>query len=226
MSHRFDPNTNPFADDLLRLGMAPSSRYSPRERQIFARILAAKIYGLRFRGDVYYPGDWHWIRIDNDLHNVEIAVLFDSDFPTTAISTRFGGARDHLNLIVLTVGSKGVVEIFNGRWHAFAAEQMLREMDAMDSGEQATNEDADGRIPPRSDDELMRDYAGLGQNDPDRGPPRDGGGDGGGSDGGDGIPPGGGDGGFPGAGGIRELLDHPVLLTVNEATFDEILEQT
>jgi hypothetical protein len=46
MSHRFDPNTNPFADDLLRLGVAPASRFTAGERRIFARILAGKIYGF------------------------------------------------------------------------------------------------------------------------------------------------------------------------------------
>lgn len=43
---KFDPNLNPYADDLIRLSAAPHSRYSAQERTTLARIIASKLYRL------------------------------------------------------------------------------------------------------------------------------------------------------------------------------------
>lgn len=212
----FDPNKNPYADDLLRLAFAPSSRYRPNERRAMATIMAAKLYQVETHN---YTPRWHpflYHVATTDLSEIGIIVVFDSDeIQELRYAIHFFPRCD--KLIVLSVGKRGVIEVFNGPTSddnlkiISAAVARLREKGKLDG------ETKEGVIPTRSDNEVADDYQGK------RG--YDGASGGGGGDGGDGGDNGPGPDRIPGSGGARELLNHPVLFAVEPDIFDAIMEQ-
>lgn len=221
MIRKFDPDTNPYADDLLRLSLAPPGRYSDVERLALARIIASKLYKVTLVEPHYT--DWGfstWASEIRDGNFVEIDVLFDSDLTKLALpfrSERY--ERIQNTLIVLSIGTNGVVELFNGAPDRSISERVwraIKQMYANENGDISSQFDA---VPRRSDDEAAGNYLGDGG--------ASGHGNGAGGEGGGGGPGGGGDApnGVPGSGGVGELINHPVLFTVERHIFDAILEQ-
>lgn len=232
----FNPNTNPFADDLLRLRMAPSTRFSPRERRTFAKLVAGKLYGLELNGPGFTFPSWRAMHGDlSDRRLVVVNVHFDSDLQDVEKSSIIYDTSSKLKFIVLSVGDYGVVELFNGSWEPSMRGTILSAIKNIiknigDEENVFITQESNG-ILPRSDEEVRRDYLGEGPEDRDRGAPGGGGGDGGDQRGGGGGgrgPGGGGDGANEGSGtgGTGELLNHPVLFAVERNIFDAILAQT
>ena len=219
MSRVFDPNTNPYADDLWRLALAPPSRFSPRERKTMGHILAGKLYGLV---------TWRQGRLTYNLANVQfrgkrmrevvaLVLLFDDELDyRTLESTAEAVARSNRAdmVIVLNAGATGVVEIYYGSWGDAAFRSILEMPKHIRSLEDSARYETQRPLPHPGDAELRRAYLGH-----DRG--GGGRGDGGGNDG---VPPGG-EGGSSGAGGVGELLNHPLLFSIERDHFDAILRQ-
>ncbi|KKJ06796.1 hypothetical protein [Burkholderia gladioli] len=155
----------------------------------------------------------------SEIHNrnfVEIDVLFDSDvmaFGTSLSSERYNGIKSAL--IVLSAGTKGVVELFNGVPNHSTIEHVWHAIEQMHADENGGTSNEFGAISHRSDDEVAGDYLGGGRRGNGAG-----GGDGGQGGGGGDVPN-----GVPGSGGVSELINHPVLFTIERHVFDAILEQ-
>lgn len=234
MPHRFDPNVNPYADELLRLSLAPEQRFSAGERHLMAAIIGAKLYDLgphalhtRFHAFVHPRG--HVVRLmprDNqDWRRVVLRIVFgDEDWNYYADSIAIDEGS---TLIILYVGNQGVIELFNGFANDATLQALKQRMEQLQSREEHRDEENEGRIPALHDDEARRRWLGLFDGSPPDGAPpgHDGNGDGGDGD----IPGAGGSdgtGGPGGAGGTRELVHHPVLFSIDSAAFDAILEHT
>lgn len=218
MTRTFNQNTNPYADDLVRLSLAPPERYSPAERQTLARIIASKLYELTleapFETDLGYSR-WRSATVGTD--HVEIHVVFESE-PVPAqlyeLTRHYFSSRP---LIVLSVGQSGVVEVFNGMSDDSTIVHVKRAIETIHNGGDVETTDRVGMIRRRNDAEAAGNYQGRS--------------DGAWSNGNRGnLPPGGGGGGdipgdVPGSGGVGELIDHPVLFSVEEQIFDSILAE-
>lgn len=226
MTHAFDHHTNPYAYDLVRLGSAPPGRYSHEERQTLGRIMASKLYHLNLN-EPFYVDRFHssW-ESDNQLydHSVEIEVIFEDDtVRDSAFASEMFRHRE-VPWIIVGVGKRGVVELFNGVLDVRNKERII---DAIENGSASKGADdsANGlSVVPRRDADCAAIYRGErnGGND------GDGGGNGrSGSNGGfDGDPPdgpGGPDGPGDGSGGVGEVMNHPVLFSVERDVFDAIL---
>ncbi len=225
MSRVFDPNTNPYADDLLRLALAPKSRFSPRERRIMGHILAGKLYGLRPLGR-----DWHfpyrgvmYFREGTRGRDVAIALYFydeNEGWYLEMMAERVAYMDAAVQMIIIGVGSSRVIELYNGPMGPAASSSIRNLSNHLPQEDDAPRAQTEGGFHPRSDAALTRDYLGH-----DRGGGgEDGGGRGGDGGGNDGVPPGG-EGGSSGAGGVGELLNHPVLFSIERRHFDAILRQ-
>ena len=229
MTQAFNPNTNPYVDDLLRLNMIPSTRFTLQERRLSAVMLAGKLYGLenRRRWDGFY-----FFNVQKKLR-VAIDVVFETELPdlleTRRYFDRFEGYRLKTHLILLRVGASGVSELFNDKFGSTTRETILRAVRQPERAAAILEAGSDA-IPARPDEAVSREYFGQGPNEPNRsggrmggsgeGRGRDGGGGGGGPTGGDG-----GNSEGSGAGGTRELLNHPVLFSVDHETLAAILDQ-
>lgn len=221
MSRVFDPNTNPYADDLLRLGLAPLSRFSAEERRAIGYVLAGKLYGLeswRFRL-VYpiLPGVRFRSPYSKDV--IAMALLFDRErvgYDLDVIERRLARPYHADTLIALNVGATGLAEIYNGPWMPDAIGRIRSALERNWRGWDEGVSTFEEVIPALSDEALRSNYLGRGD-----GAMGGGGGEGGGNDG---VPPGGDD-NMPGAGGTGELLNHPVLFSIDRAALDAILEQ-
>lgn len=226
MLRKFDPNKNPYADDLLRLYHAPSQRYTQTEKRVLARILASKLYQVQLTDQNYV--DWHygdWVIDDTKPgRKVDFDVLFDTDLKDIEQTSHLHGytgddhAPPHHSLIILAVGVHGVTELYNGKLgeHVVNALRHAAEQLADPEGsENRSDRENEAAVPPRSDDEAAKLYAGTEQGGGNRG-----GGDGNGANNGGNGPNGG-----PGSGGVVEVLSHPVLFSVERDVFDAILEQ-
>ncbi|GEM_PF-6081049 len=224
MSRVFDPNTNPYADDLLRLALAPPSRFSKQERRAMGSILAGKLYGLGISTRSWYFLDHDEAHfLGSDVWGiVAIVLIFDDEndeWTLERMLRRLGYRKAADQMIVLSVGAAGVIEIYNGPWIT-AVSSIRNASNSIWNADDAPRYPTEGDIPAGSDAELSRDY--LGQDRGGGGEGDDGrGGDGGGNDG---VPPGG-EGGSSGAGGVGELLNHPVLFSIERRHFDAILRQ-
>lgn len=227
MATSFSPNKNPYADDLLRLSNAPKSRFTAQERHLSASVLASKLYGLELASlrNYWWPEHNHlFVQAGGQLVLVE--VLFESEISELhLLELQYRVYSVDLwdaHVIVLKVGVSGVIELYNGKWDA------KRLMDSIGAHLQHSDAPAftDGpgldSIPPISDEEASTAY--FGTTDVN-----------GGGVNGDGRQQGGGGGGFrggdgdnggqaPGSGGVLELLNHPVLFTVDEEALNAILE--
>jgi hypothetical protein len=220
----FDPNKNPYADDLVRLALTPSTRYRPIERRALATIMATKLYQLEAREHWPLRYSYQYIDPTSDPHTVDIAVIFDSDRVREIAEVIHHPYYFHDKLIVLSVGEKGVIEVFNGLASDAhpkkirAAVVRLRESKTLDGDTEDGMVTEEAIVPVRSDSEVADDYRGKRRRDGSN----DGGDGGGGGGGGDDGP---GPEGVPGSGGARELMNHPVLFAVESSVFDAIMEQ-
>jgi uncharacterized membrane protein YgcG len=222
----FDPNKNPYADDLVRLALAPSTRYRTLERRALATIMATKLYRLEAREHWPLRYSYHYIDSTSDPLTVDIAVIFDSDRIQEIAKVIYHHYYFHDKLIVLSVGEKGVIEVFNGLTRDVDPKEIraevarLRESKTLEGDREDGIVIKEGIVPVRSDSEVADDYRGKrrrdGSND---------GGNGGGGGGGGGGDDGPGPDGVPGSGGARELMNHPVLFAVESSVFDAIMEQ-
>lgn len=236
MAHIFNPNTNPIADDLLRLCLAPASRFTLLERRTIGRILAAKLYDtslfaprIAFR---YLSGIGFKAR---GQRPVSICLRFDSDSSPEHFIRRMPNPDAGMTVIVLSAGVNGVVEHFNGIWNASASQRFWNEITCADGAESVGLETDSEAVPRHSDDWIRRTYSGdtAAGRDRNRRAKSEGDGGGRGRGGGEGGDGGGGrgegsdgTGGAPGRGGTGEILNHPVLFSTDAITFDAILEQT
>ncbi|MGH8783125.1 hypothetical protein [Paraburkholderia sp.] len=239
MIFRFDPDRNPYADDLLRLALTPAGRFSSSERLVIARVLAGKLYEVsHFRDAPFMFVGSRRYRENGSGRGVVIDVFFDDDFSNGIPSRRYLYSNKAAALIILCVGKYGVVELYNAAVKDLTYERIWEFYDQADDPEFEPIVESDGRVPVRADDAAASSY--LGEDAEEGGRPwadlrggRDrGGGDntggGGASGGGDGTG-GGGEGGVgdgAGAGGTGELLDHPVLLSIDRDIFNSLLDQT
>ncbi|MDT3486968.1 hypothetical protein [Stenotrophomonas maltophilia] len=129
--HRFDPNENPFVEDLLRL-LGPrrrgfpyrrhpsdpvKGRFSPAQFRALARIFLSRLYGVDQGGYVKNAHVWH----DGPVRCSVRVVLDDEDefLLQTLGSIRreqmSGLVPDDTRLVLVHVGSDGVTELFSGR---------------------------------------------------------------------------------------------------------------
>lgn len=235
MATSFDPNKNPYADDLLRLSRVPKSRFTTRERHLSACMLAGKLYGL----EVGLESRFYWLAYEFDWREngpllftannrrVWVEVIFESAPPDRRLRDLeyFENliARDGLEgqVLVLNVGTNGVRELHNGKWKKSWSLDIIAARLLLPNGRGSLDDQDSDSIPPMSDEEASSAYFGSGDNGDGGGLRRGGGGGGGGNGGGE-------DGGrgdqTPGAGGVRELLNHPVLFTGDEKTLRTILD--
>ena len=235
----FDPNTNPYADDLLRLRFAPLQRYTHIERIALGRVIAAKLYDLV--PDFYFSFTrrplWRNLADDNP---VELHLVFDDAVNASKLYQRLQryDGLPLLQLIILVAGHGGVVEVFNGLRHDLSPEYLAIALDAMRGTGVRNLPEQEDAVQARDDRDAASDYAGAprqeGRARGDVGDGRRNGG-GGGADRNDRGNGGGGDGGgddgdgprgTSGSGGVSELVNHPVLFTVDRQVYNAILDET
>ncbi|WP_144023113.1 hypothetical protein [Burkholderia sp. AU15512] len=224
MLHSFDPDSNPYAEDLLQLSRAPQLRYSEAERRALARIVASKLYQISLVEP--YETDWRFGDWKNEIASesfLDIDVLFDSDL-IELDPMRYRDIKSQL--IVLSVGQNGVIELFNGKTNVDVFEWVQRAIQRIGDDKWSGERTDDGRIPHRSDEAATADY--RGESAVENGFDRNGGGTGGRNGGGRG---GNGDGDSPdgppgsGRGGVAEVINHPVLFSADPEILDAILRQ-
>lgn len=241
-AHWFDPNLNPYVDDLLRLYAAPQSRYTDNELRAMANVIAGKLYEVsdldRFS---MHWGPYALERYHAKSGSVGFEVLFDTVRPRD-LSIRRMRSRRNGRLIVLFVGRHGVVEIFNDFAHRLDIESIGQIARAIEAGQSIEIRRQPSAITLRNDSESVRDYDGgfsapRAQSQLERSGTgggsqrgdsigtfgrRDGGGrgrDGGGGDGdGEEMP-------ASGRGGVGELMNHPVLFGIAPEDFASLLEE-
>jgi len=222
MIQRFNPNTNPYVEDLLGLEALPNSRFSQNERRLIGAIIVGKIYGLTLVPINFYDGYSRMLhRSGNNDQIVNVIVLFGSDRDKWKHQLFYRNrSLENRVLIVLGVTEDRAVELYNGRWEHRPYPDLFAAITEIYDGRREPPIDDKYRIAALSDEEAQQNYSGNGGGN-DR---RDGGGDGGGG----GNNAGGDDGnaGGSGAGGITEVLTHPVLFSVDRTVFDNILAQT
>lgn len=232
MATSFNPKKNPYSADLLRLSRAPESRFTGQERHVSACLLVGKLYGLELASSriLYWRTDYVPLIFVGKNKIVLTAVVFESeslderlkelDYWTHLVEPINGGAH----VLVLKVGESGVRELHNGEWHHSRSSLSIRkQFQSTNALGSSADPEADS-IPPRSDEEASIAYFG---NDSDqRGAGGGGNGDGSrrGGGGGGGFGDGGGGDQEPSDGGVRELLNHPVLFSVEAETLRAILE--
>lgn len=238
MMARFNPNTNPYADEILRLVHIPKSRFTTLEKMTSAAVLGAKLYGLEILEQPRIFWRWPHGSLFTIPHGsnspVWVEVLFETekhevperlrDLEMWADWLEDRGGRPHL--IALKAGNDGLIELYNGLWQRGESWKLITsrlEQDTVSDFEQSSSEP----IPRRTDEESSAAYFGRssiqgggGGRDGGFGGGGGGGGDGG-SDGGDGP-----QGQTPGAGGVREMLNHPVLFSADKETLRAILENS
>jgi len=215
---RFDPNKNPYADDLIRLTITPSTRYRPSERRALATIIASKLYHVQERE--HWPLRYSYRYIDpmSGSLDIDIVVIFDSD-EIEKIAYLMRRYHIHDKLILLSIGENAVVEVFNGRASDVDPEKISAAVARLRENGTLDGNTGEGMVLVRSEDDLADDYRGKRRRDGSSGGEGGGGGDGG--DDGDGPGPN----DIPGSGGARELMNHPVLFAVESNVFDAIMEQ-
>lgn len=246
MPRKFNPRTNPYAHELMRLRDAPPSRYSPEERYILGQSLAGKLYGVQRHWRFRWPY-LAYFRIPRAIPGnsgsfsrqlVLFDVVFDNDSqaePEVRTAYRHWLDRwqspDDAIVVVLAIREDGVVEASNGIQERLSEwSDVLRAVEK--AGIDRPETEAQDGVPALSDADAAEAYFGPGRSDspPPTGRDPNGGRDDGGRDGGGrGSGPGGdggaGDGGGSGAGGARELVNHPVLFSVDADVLRAILEQ-
>ncbi|CAG9234833.1 hypothetical protein [Burkholderia vietnamiensis] len=224
MLHSFDPDSNPYAADLLKLSRVPEARYTDAERRALARIIASKLYQVSLVEP--YETDWRygaWVSESASGRFIDIDVLFDSEF-SKLDPWRYRDIRKQL--IVLSVGRHGVIELFNGQTRHDVFELVKQAIARIASDGESDERTNERRIPHRNDDKAAADYergatveSGIDWNSDGAGGQNGGGrgGDGGG-DNPDG-PPG------SGRGGVKEVINHPVLFSAAPEILDAILRK-
>lgn len=248
MPYLFNLDTNPLAAALSRLVQWTSSGFSPGERRVMAQILAAKMYGLHGLPPFEYIELYGMFPRRMRDRSVQI-VLEPSDRVYLE-----PGPQQHL-IVVYARTDGLVAEIYNGPPSRLRRERrVIRAADipgfeTVDSGRGEFTRDWQGEgMPPLSQDQIHRSFSldvsdvmgeyeppprswtgGPGGGDSDGEPPQgrhgdggdgDGDGGGGGGDGGDGP-----DGPRRGGAGVRELLEHQILFSVDEDIYNDILDQ-
>ncbi|QKW56360.1 hypothetical protein [Stenotrophomonas sp. NA06056] len=126
--HQFDPNENPFVDDLLRLLDSARGRFSQGHMRALARVYVSRLYGVDPAG---FLQD---LRGQSEAPvRCSIRVMLDGD--DLSIREVGGWIRqehvrdsppDRTRLILVHVGTEGVTELFSGRRHVLR--QQLREL--------------------------------------------------------------------------------------------------
>lgn len=224
MLHSFDPDSNPYAEDLLKLSRIPEARYTDAERRALARIVASKLYQVSLIEP--YETDWRygaWVSAGAPGPFVDIDVLFDSEL-SKLDPTRYRDIRKQL--IVLSVGRHGVIELFNGQTRHDVFELVKQAIARIGFDGEGDERKNDRRIPHRNDDKAAADYerdatveSGIDQSSDGAGG-QNGGGRGGDGDGDNPVgPPG------SGRGGVEEVINHPVLFSAAPEILDAILRQ-
>jgi len=221
MLHRFDPSSNPYAEELLQLYSMPATRYSREERQALARVIASKLYKLKLTAP--YEIDWSfgsWKADERSMERINIDVLFDADLPDLEMQ-RYEPIRS--SLIVLSVGERGVIELFNGAVPSSpdVVKEVKQSLERLDRGDNLTDVARDGLVPYRSDEQaktLHSPNSSVSNSAAQSG--GGGGGDNNGSNGNNGEPP------FRrGRGGISEVINHSVLFSAAPEILIGILEE-
>lgn len=231
MASSFNSNKNPYAGDLLRLSNVPRSRFTPQERNFSASLLASKLYGLELAPPLsYWWPEHNHLLFQGSNRLVFVEVLFETESHKARLSELqhlvlwAASVLNDVHVIVLKVGISGVSELYNGKWDAELSVDSIDAQFQLSDAPALSDGPGSDSIPPRSDEEASSAYYGEA--------PADNGAGGGGD--GDGLQQGGGGGGFrggdegsggqaPGAGGVLELVNHPVLFTVDEEALDAIL---
>jgi len=236
MTARFNPNTNPYADEILRLVHVPKSRFTTLEKMTSAAIHGAKLYGLEIWEQPRMFWRWPHGNLFTIPHGsnspVWVEVLFETEKYEvterlrdlkTIWSDWLGDEFERIQLIALKAGNNGLIELYNGQWWGHDSLALIASRFAQDTVSDLEQSSSDP-IPLRTDEESSAAYFGR-SSIQGGGGGRDGGFGGGGGDGGSG----GGDGPqgqAPGAGGVREMLNHPVLFSADKETLRAILENT
>lgn len=248
MIFRFDPDRNPYADDLLRLALTPAGRFSSSERLVIARVLAGKLYEVdHYRSAPFMVVGSHRYLENGSRRRVVIDVLFDDDFSDGRPLRRYLHGNKAAALVIVSVGKYGVVELYNASLRDLTYERIRKSYDQAADPEYEPTAEGDGRVLVRADDIAASSYLGedaeedgrsstslrggrdRGAGDSTGGGGASGGGDGPGGDGPGGGGPGddeGGAGDGAGAGGTGELLEHPVLFSIDRDIFNSLLDQT
>ncbi|WP_353099502.1 hypothetical protein [Stenotrophomonas lactitubi] len=117
--HRFDPNENPFVDDLLRLLDSARGRFSQGHLRALARVYVSRLYGVDQGGFLEVSRGQPEAQV-----RCSIRVVLDGD--DLSIREVGGWIRhehvhdstpDHTRLVLVHVGTEGVTELFSGRRH-------------------------------------------------------------------------------------------------------------
>jgi len=224
MLHSFDPDSNPYAEDLLKISRVPETRYTNAERRALARIVASKLYQVSLIEP--YETDWRygaWVSQVAPGPFIDIDVLFDSDLGKLD-PERYRDIRKQL--IVLSVGRHGVIELFNGQMRDDVFELVQQAIARIARDGRSDERTNDRRILHRNDDMAADEYGS--DSTVDTGIEPNGGGAGrqnGGGRGGDGD--GNGPDGPPGSGrsGVAEVINHRVLFSAAPEILDAILSQ-
>jgi hypothetical protein len=158
----FDPNKNPYADDLLSLRFALGQRYTPLEQVALGRVIAAKLYELAPGYGRRFWGRQLWRNLGDGGTVVELHVVFNDAIKAGRLYRRLRRYRSWLDrqLIVLIVGNYGVVEVFNGSLRELDRESLAMALDAMRGTGDAYSSGREDAVRPRSDDNTVGDYLG------------------------------------------------------------------
>lgn len=163
--HQFDPNENPYVDDLLRLLASGRGRFSRAQIRALAHVYISRLYGVDTGG--FLEG----VRTQSDEPvRCSVRVLLDGDvlsIPQAVrwmeLKQRYESAPDRTRLVVVHASTEGVTELFSGRRRELAP--YLRDLavalrrdsyvflptlirDAAMSGAQALADDEGGRVLP------------------------------------------------------------------------------
>ncbi|WP_162044845.1 hypothetical protein [Undibacterium sp. YM2] len=195
-----------------------------------AAVLGAKLYGLELWEQPHIlksqPHGNLFISQYGSNNLVWVEVLFVNE--KHEVTERFRGLEwwsdwiepklGRLHLIALKAGDNGLIELHNGLWQHDSLELVTSRFaqDTVSDFEKNSSEP----IQRRTDEESSAAFFGL-SSIGDGGSGGFGGGRGGGEGGGNGP-----EGQAPGAGGVREMLNHPVLFTSDRKTLRSILENT
>ncbi len=126
--HQFDPNENPYVDDLLRLLDTLRGPFSRAQIRALARVYVSRLYGVDTGGFFEYAR-----RQMGGLVRCSVRVVLDGDdlllsqiLQTTRGEQLQGRLPYEARLVLVRVGYGGVIELFNGRRSVF--EDSLREL--------------------------------------------------------------------------------------------------
>lgn len=229
---------NPYVQELIELSKAPSSRFSELERHLQALILVGKIFNLRMVDGYYYRGDhtrlFPFYTSDRKLAFVGLSFNSKPFYPKwiNLIRTERELKRyreETLPLVLLQVSNDNVQTLFNG---TVPVKMLLKRWGSETWFESLINTEFIGpkvSIRPMTIAQANEQYYGsdtppkLDRNGSSGSIGSDGDGDGGGSGNGGGDSGNGGDGEQSGGQGITEILNHPVLFSVDKETLQSIL---